>query len=482
MSNRQTTIATSLGVGRFSRHLGLRARVTAFFGLGACLLSVFLAASTYLVVRHTLIDQRETLAERQTFINARLLRPGLRVAIDSKTGEPQPSKVNVPGLLGGLENPTGSSAVLYYQGKWFTSDLNAGQETLPETLRNKVVGGTPAHMRFKNDGHTYLSVGLPIPAVGASYFEVSELEELDRTLSILEITLFIASLITTVGGAVLGRWVSGVVLAPVTQAAYAAETIAAGAMDTRLTPDGDADLDRLVLSFNRMVDALQGRIERDARFASDVSHELRSPLMTLSSGLSVLLGRRHELPPRSQTALDLLADEVQRFQRMVQDLLEISRTDAGPQDVSLDEVLVGEFVERVVESYEREIPIVAEPGVEDAILLVDKRRMERVIGNLIENADRYAGGPIQIGIASVGDNVQISVDDAGPGVPVEERDRVFERFARGATARARASGEGTGLGLSLVHEHVKLHKGAVWVEDRPGGGARFIVELPKVEL
>jgi two-component system sensor histidine kinase MtrB len=147
--------------------------------------------------------------------------------------------------------------------------------------------------------------------------------------------------------------------------------------------------------------------------------------------------------------------------------------------VFFEEVLVGEFVSRVAERYEREIPIEAEKGVDEVIILVDKRRLERVIGNLIENADRYAGGVVRIGIEWAGKNVRVLVDDAGPGVPPEERERIFERFARGVTARARASGEGTGLGLSLVSEHVRLHGGRVWVEDRPGGGARFIVELPK---
>jgi signal transduction histidine kinase len=139
-------------------------------------------------------------------------------------------------------------------------------------------------------------------------------------------------------------------------------------------------------------------------------------------------------------------------------------------------------VRRVAEQYEREIPIHSEGGADETILEVDKRRMVRVFGNLIENADRYAGGVTEISLVPAGKNIRIRVDDSGPGVPVVEREHIFERFARGETARARASGEGTGLGLSLVHEHVKLHGGRVWVEDSPRGGARFIVELPKAPL
>ena len=452
------------------RSLGLRARVTATFAAGALLLSLILSVSTYLVVRHTLIQQRESLAQRQTYVNARLVRSGLNVR------DPY-----IPSVLGALENPTGSEAILYANGKWYFSDVKAGgSDGIPTKLRTKVIdSSTPARMRFVEGGDTKLAVGIPIPAVNAAYFEVSTLSEIERTLNLIAYALVIASTFTTLGGAALGLWTSRLVLRPVKDAAHAAEAIAGGDMSTRLTPEGDVDLDRLVLSFNRMVDALQTRIQRDARFASDVSHELRSPLMTLASGLSVLQSRRHELPERSQTALDLLSDEIQRFQKMVQDLLEISRTDAGQVDINFEEVLAGEFVQRVAEQYERDIPIHSEGGADEAILAVDKRRMVRVLGNLIENADRYAGGVIEIGIVPAGKNIRIRVDDAGPGVPAAEREHIFERFARGETARARASGEGTGLGLSLVHEHVKLHGGRVWVENSPSGGARFIVELPK---
>lgn len=450
--------------------MGLRSRVIAAFTLGGFLLSVVLALSTYVMVRQTLVKQREDLAMRQTYVNARLVRSGLHSP-----------RTDLPKLLSTLENPTGSRSLLAYQGKWYSSDLHIGQNVVPASLRESVAKGIPARMRFRSGGDTQLVVGIPIPSVGANYFEVSGLEGIEGTLSAVAWTLLVGSSFTTLGAAALGWWSSRLVLQPVTVAAAAAEAIAGGDLTARLQPEGDADLDRLVTSFNRMVDALQGRIERDARFASDVSHELRSPLMTLASGLAVLQSRRHELPPRSQTALDLLSDEVMRFQRMVQDLLEISRVDAGHSDVFFEEVRIGEFVARVAERYEREIPIDGDEAVLDAIVMVDKRRMERVLGNLIENADRYAGGVVRIEVQRAGKQVRVLVEDAGPGVPVEERERIFERFARGASARDRKNGEGTGLGLSLVAEHLHLHGGRVWVEDRPGGGARFVVELPEAE-
>lgn len=451
--------------------LRLRSRVIAGFVAGACMLSAVLSFSTYIVVRHTLVQQRENLAERQAFVNAKLVRSGLRLR-----------NPDIAPLLSSLENPTGSESILRLDQRWYFGEPQRNAESIPNKLSDMVVSGTPAVMRFDDNGSTQLVVGVPIPSVNASYFEVSSLTEIEDTMRLVAWSLLIASIFTSAGGAALGLWASRLVLRPVVEASLAAESIASGDMDTRLVPEGDRDLDRLVLSFNRMVDALHARVARDARFASDVSHELRSPLMTLMSGISVLQSRRSELPQRSQTALDLLSDEVQRFQRMVQDLLEISRTDAGRVDVSFEEVLAVEFAERVTERYERAIPVIANSDVADAVLLLDKRRMERVLGNIIENADRYAGGVIRIGVERHGKMIRYVIDDEGPGVPATERDRIFERFARGTSARARASGEGTGLGLSLVREHVHLHGGEVWVEERPGGGARFYVEIPEAEL
>jgi signal transduction histidine kinase len=247
---------------------------------------------------------------------------------------------------------------------------------------------------------------------------------------------------------------------------------------------------------------LQDRIEREARFTSDVSHELRSPLTTLTATVGVLEGHRTELSPRARSALDLLDGDLHRFTRMVDDLLEISRFDAGSAELSLDEVDPGELVRRAVGASAPvgpdgrrsavTFPVEIGPGVEGLRLRVDKRRFERVMANLTENADLYAGGvsrvvveryppPPQDGTHDgevAAERIRVIVEDHGPGIPANERDHLFERFYRGSRAGQRASSEGTGLGLSLVAEHVRLHGGSVRIEDAPRGGSRFIVELP----
>jgi signal transduction histidine kinase len=204
--------------------------------------------------------------------------------------------------------------------------------------------------------------------------------------------------------------------------------------------------------------------------------------MTLSASVDVLQTRRDELSERSQAALDLLAAEVGRFSQLVEDLLEISRYDAGAVRLELDEIRLAEFVMQAVRasSNGRNVPVELDSELASVVVQADKRRLARVVANLLDNARKYANGATSVSLCRVDDSVQIAVEDDGPGIPEDERDIVFERFARGGGAGRRGSGEGVGLGLALVAEHVRLHGGRVWVEDRGPGepGARFVVELP----
>lgn len=252
----------------------------------------------------------------------------------------------------------------------------------------------------------------------------------------------------------------------------------------------DPDLEMITNSFNEMAKALQTRIERDNRFTSDVSHELRSPLMTMTTSVEVMQARRAEMPERAQAALDLLVADVHRFQVLVEDLLEISRFDAGAIRLEFEEFGVSEFVRQAVAiSSAPQTRLDILPGAEELVVRGDRRRLARVIANLIDNGIAYGGGDLDVTVflpkgAASGDFVCIAVEDRGPGVAPDERELIFERFARGASAGRRSGSEGAGLGLSLVVEHVKLHQGRVWVEDRADGesGARFVVELPTVRI
>ncbi len=470
-----------------SQGLGLRARVTATFAIGAFALSAVMAGITYFTVRQSFLNERQTADQRQAFANASFIQSSLR--------SPNPQVIQ---LIEEADTVPGSRSVLHTGGQWYATSISVGQGAIPIEERTLVLSGTPASQLFSIAGTPEFVIGVPLPAVHATYFEVFSLDELAGTLRTLAFALAAAALVTTLAGAALGRWASGRALRPLSGVTDAAVAVAGGQLDTRVDAGDDVDLQELAAAFNRMTANVQERIEREARFTSDVSHELRSPLTTLTATVGVLEGHRDELAPRARSALDLLDGDLRRFTRMVDDLLEISRFDAGSAELSLDEVDPGELVRRSVTASTPSagdgpragaIPVEVGPGVDGLRLRVDKRRFERVLANLIDNASLYAGGVTRVAVernpADTGTNghepprtIRVVVEDRGPGIPVSERQHLFERFYRGSRAGQRSTSEGTGLGLSLVAEHVRLHGGAVWVEDAPEGGTRFVVELP----
>jgi two-component system sensor histidine kinase MtrB len=231
---------------------------------------------------------------------------------------------------------------------------------------------------------------------------------------------------------------------------------------------------------------LVDRLERDARFASDVSHELRSPLTTLATTASVLQQHREDLSPAGQESLDLLLADLSIFQSLVEDLLEMARSDAGAVPLVMEKVPAIELLHQSVRSAAARHALV-EPVVEvdesvcDPLVEVDRRRFERVITNLIDNAHRYAEGAVAVRMNRVANHLAINIDDAGPGVPLDEREHVFERFFRGRAAHDRGIARGTGLGLALVRDHVKAFGGTISVLESDDGGARFQILLPIVE-
>ena len=462
---------------------GLRARITLAFATSAALLSALLAITTLAVTRQNLIDQRERNVISEAYLNAGNIRGQL---------PSDPNAAELQEVLSSVATPSGSQPVVRVNDNgddlWLALDTQFGESALPASLRQTVARGTPATMRFELAGDAQLAVGVPLetpggPAVDASYFEIVSLDDLADTIRSLGVALTGGALVTTLAGALGGWWVSRRTLRPLANVSAAAEAIAGGRLDTRLETSGDPELRGLVSSFNRMAQALEDRIERDGRFASDVSHELRSPLTTLSASIEVLRSRLPEMPDDSaRAAIELMDADVARFQQLVEDLLEISRFDAGAARLTLEGLKLSVLVRQAVGATRRPVPVTVAPELEDLVVRVDKRRVLRVIANLLDNAEKYAGGPTSVTIRRFESVVQIAVEDAGPGVPADEQDVVFHRFSRGLSGRGRTGAEGVGLGLSLVAEHVALHGGRTWVSDRLDGssGARFVVELPVV--
>jgi two-component system, OmpR family, sensor histidine kinase MtrB len=467
--------------------LGLRRRILLIFTLGSMTLSTFLAITTYGLTRSNVVQQRDRAAVDASRRNTQVVQTSLR-------GNPPNIQDALDALAGfGVQRPL----IWYRQSQdWYGGVGRFQSGALPQSLIDRVVDDdVPSRMIINVGGETNIVVGWPIPGVGA-YFEFFSLDEVDDTLGSVRLALVLAGIITTGLGVLLGVFAARRAVRPVGAAAQAAKSFASGRLDTRLEPTDDPDLGVLANSFNEMATALQQRVERDARFASDVSHELRSPLMTLSASVDVMDARRDEMPERAQAALDLLKSDVIRFTGLVEDLLEISRFDAGAIRLHLEELLVAEFVRHAVAvSSMPNTPVIVGERAEQILIRGDRRRLARVVANLIDNARLHGGAADEPASITVSiyecepadervAHVRIAVEDEGPGVPLSERDLVFERFARGGSAGRRSGSDGAGLGLSLVDEHVRMHGGRVWVEDRPDGeaGARFVIELPAEEL
>lgn len=443
----------------------MRTKVTLFFGLSALVAMVALTTVTYALSRTFLIDQRVSVARTQAFSNAKVVNDQL------VTGER-----TIGTVMSSLRTEGGGFAQLVTDGGLsFLSDFRFPTDAIPDGLSMSVAARRSGDQYFSIDGEPYLGVGVYLASHDAQYYEAFPLDSTESTLRAIAAAMGIGTVITALFSSAVGWWASRRLLRPLSRVSNAASELASGGLDTRLASERDPDLQRLATSFNEMADAVQARLEREARFVSDVSHELRSPITALGAAVEVLQSRRDELGERSQQALDVVVSQVQRFDHMVMDLLELSRLDAGSTQVQREQVMIGELIGRIAGRYGYgTVPIRVSPELPE-VVQIDKLRFERILSNLLDNAGEYAGGPVSVDVEPYGDDgLVVAVADAGPGVARSERFRIFERFARGSAARHRV---GTGLGLALVTEHAEAMGGRVWVDDRPGGGAVFRVSL-----
>ena len=440
------------------------------FSAAALLLSVLLGVITYVSVRQLLLEDRRDSAIEQAAGDARL------VAATIRSGQ-----ANLSEVLIALRPPRRSTPMLYHDDQWYAASLQVRPEDLPESLTSVVLEGAAARQVLWIRDRPVSVVGIPLAGDLGHYFEVFPLVDVADTLATLSYVLVLASAATTVAGAILGGIIARRVLRPLRDVTEVAKEIAAGDLESRLDEGVDADLAVLTASFNRMADTLHTRIAHEAKFASDVAHELRTPLTTVMTSLSVLEGRREELSTEGKEALDLLGQDVRRLERTAAYLVEIAQHDAGVVTAELEPLSAPAFVSRLLNRLRRpDLPIVVDQSAVRSLVHADESRMERIIVNLIDNADTHGGGATQLTVQRVGDRIRIAVEDDGPGVSGGERERIFERFVRGSDAGRSGRYNGSGLGLALAAENADLLGGDIWVEESPGGGARFVVELDAV--
>lgn len=457
-----------LGHGLAGRATGLRTKIVVRFAAVALILSALLGVITYVSVRQLIFEDRRVSAIAQATSDARVVAATLRA------GQGNPAEVLVA-----LRPPRRSTPMLLHEGEWFAASLQVRPEDLPRALTDMVFDGTSARQVTEIGDQPVSIVGVPLTGDLGFYFEVFSLADVANTLSTLSRVLVVAGTVTTVAGAFLGALIARQVLRPLREITDVAEQIAAGELESRLDEEIDSDLGALTASFNRMAETLQMRIAREARFASDVAHELRTPLTTLLTTLSVLENRSRELSPQGQVALDLLGRDVRRLETTAADLVEVAKHDAGVVTADIEPLPATTLINRLLNRLGRpDLPVVVDQGAVRTLIHADEGRLERVLINLINNADTHGGGVTRITVSRDREVVRLGVEDNGPGVNDEDRDRVFERFARGTSAQSSGGSSGSGLGLALANEATVLQGGRIWVEEAPGGGARFVVELP----
>jgi two-component system sensor histidine kinase MtrB len=275
------------------------------------------------------------------------------------------------------------------------------------------------------------------------------------------------------------------VLRPVRALNTAANQLGRGRLDVRLRVKGSDELAQLVTTFNHTAAELERTVgtlramEADARrFVADVSHELRTPLAAMNAVTDVLDEDAGQLPEDTAVAARLVSAETKRLTRLVQDLIEISRFDAGRAELRREEVDVAAAVTDSLTARGWE------PGSEGLVAdlpagitaALDRRRLDIVVANLVGNALRHGAPPVEVVLRAEDGHVVLTVTDHGPGIPEEVLPRVFDRFAKADTSRARS--EGSGLGLSIARENARLHGGDI-VAANTGTGARFELRLPR---
>ncbi|WP_329272558.1 MtrAB system histidine kinase MtrB [Streptomyces sp. NBC_01451] len=373
--------------------------------------------------------------------------------------------------------------------------------SVPEALRARADGSMLMAQSYTRITYTNGSESQPALIIGKQIddpngdpyqlYYLFPLTQEEKSLSLVKGTLATAGLFVVVLLGAIAWLVVRQVVTPVRMAAGIAERLSAGRLQERMKVTGEDDIARLGEAFNKMAQNLQLKIQQleelsrmQRRFVSDVSHELRTPLTTVRMAADVIHDARVDFDPVTARSAELLADQLDRFETLLADLLEISRFDAGAAALEAEPIDLRQVVRRVVSGAE---PLAERKGTtvrvvgdqQPVVAEADARRVERVLRNLVVNAVEHGEGKdVIVKLAAAGGAVAVAVRDYGVGLKPGEATRVFSRFWRADPARARTTG-GTGLGLSIALEDARLHGGWLQAWGEPGGGSQFRLTLPR---
>lgn len=475
------------------RWTSLRLRLVVVFGAVALIAAVSASGIAYWLNREAVLTrtQNAALGDFQQEMQNRAAQLPLK---------PLQSDLQVTAEQMAAGNNSGYSVLLLGErakGKPIVGASDPGTFTLndvPESLRKAVnerqpvTGGNkfPYHLfwqRVERDGTPYLVGGTRIIGGGPTGYVFKSLDQERADLTSLAWSLGIATFLALIGSALLAQAAATTVLKPVRRLGEAARLLGEGRLGIRLRVTGTDELADLSRTFNRAAESLQKKVadmsareESSRRFVADMSHELRTPLTALTAVTEILEDEADNLDPMIAPAVTLVVSETRRLNVLVENLMEVTRFDAGTARLVLDDVDVADQVTACIDAraWLDAVDLDAERGL---MARLDPRRLDVIMANLIGNALKHGGSPVRVAVRTEGDELVIEVRDHGPGIPEEVLPHVFDRFYKASASRPRS--EGSGLGLSIAMENAHIHGGGITAANVPDGGAVFELRLPR---
>ncbi len=447
--------------GRLRRRLAIAFVLVTGFATGA------LAIGSYLIVRSSRLDDSAQRAVAQSRFNLRF------AALQQSPGE----LLDAYSTRGDF-----CTIVLPAVGAPLRRLDCPAPEQIPSGLRVLVADGQLARQRTTIVGRHQVVVGGRLPDGTSLYFFYDEQQVWDD-LATLRNVLALGWLALTVLAGLVGTLLARRTLAPVSQASEAARQLAEGLLDTRLPVAGDDEFGAWAASFNEMAEALETKIEalsaaqrRERAFTANVAHELRTPLTALVGEARLLAEHTGAMPEEARRLAQLLVEDVARLRHLAEDLLEISRIDSGVEPTETELVNAGRVVDGVLRGNGWSQRVQLDAG--EVVIAADRRRLERIVSNLVGNALTHGGGEVLVRVAATGGEAVVEVMDRGPGIDAAFLPHVFDRFSKADRSRSEA---GSGLGLAIARENARLLGGDLTAANRPGGGAVFTLRLPVSE-
>jgi two-component system sensor histidine kinase MtrB len=461
-----------------------RARLVIAFVLMCVLTAAVTAGVTILQARSVVLTTTQDAAVSTLRSSAERVAPDLRGPFDEADLRLLLRQL-VPGTSGSGQ-ATGFAASSGGIVAIDTSNL-----VVPETLVRAAHASTSALVQtVRSDGADYLVVAMPIvsstdvEAPGLVVYSFTPLAAQNLVIGGIATGAALAAVPVVIASILLALIIARSLLRPVRRLQAGVEELSTGRLGTQIPVADGGEFGELARSFNAMSrdllherEELRAMEEKSRRFTADVSHELRTPLAAMSAVAGVLAADAERLPEETAEAVLLVADETRNLARLVEDLIEISRFDAGTAQLQHDDIDLAQLVQRTlaIRDWSQRVSVDAASGVR---VRVDPRRVDVILANLVGNAVRYAGPEAVITVRALieAGDIRIDVSDDGEGIPRSVRARVFDRFVKGDPTRARSAG--SGLGLSIARENATLHGGSLELADTSADGTTFVLRLP----